>query len=314
MACERQRLHRQDRQHARHDVEDQPAQQREQQRERQTQFFVAVETHGRNIAAYGLHLQRLHGFVGRSEHQHAVKFPKPGELLSRLHAKHQPVFRKAHGLGSGIRHRTRLSREELRIDRPPRSRQRGRLDVEIARCRVAHRPGRDDGKFGARGCELFRRNHIGRRRIGFDEQKQGQRRVFGNADLAADQPLHGSREPHLLAGLRVLRHMQVDQQPDLAFKAIVHQRADRIALGIGPLDGVGAPTRRQRPGDLGRRAGIARIQPIGVPAGTDILFQCHGHRAAGGDRDAVRHQAGMHLGRPIDLGRRRHERCRQDKE
>ena len=316
MSRQRQGLHRQHRQHAGHDVEDQAADQSKQQRQREGGRRVFLETCGRHGPWTRRHLQGLDGLIGGGQHQHAFEHPAFGELASRLQAQHHAVVRKAERLRRDVVHLAGPGREELRVRRLRRPGQSGSLYIElqIVVQRITHRPGRDGRNLGARRRELSGEESIGRWGVRIDVQGKIQHRVFGNADLAADQPLNGGAQMHLFAGLGIGRRLQPDQQPGFALIAVVHQRADRVTLRIRPLDRAGLPARRQGPFDLGRSARIAGIGPIGVPAGTDVLFQCHRQLAAGRHRKAVGDQPGDNLGRMVDLGRGGSQNRQQNEE
>ena len=75
----------------------------------------------------------------------------------------------------------------------------------------------------------------------------------------------------------------------------IHQRPDRQALRIRPLDIPRLPAFRKLPCHRGGKAGIARVHPIGVPAFANGLVQDHRDRAAWGNACAFRNESCLDL-------------------
>ena len=75
-----------------------------------------------------------------------------------------------------------------------------------------------------------------------------------------------------------------DGEHHLVRVAEAHRRADGDAMRMRPGDGPGAEPRRELPVDRHRLAGVARIDPVGVPARVDALAHAHPEGGAGRDR------------------------------
>ncbi len=69
------------------------------------------------------------------------------------------------------------------------------------------------------------------------------------------------------------RHVDVDQKENFILVSIIDDRPVGDALGSGPQDWPGFESWWQAPIDRGWEAGIAGIQPVGMPAGLNLLPQ-----------------------------------------
>ena len=132
-------------------------------------------------------------------------------------------------------------------------------------------------RFGQGRCALAHRQG----------QRQGHR--LGHAHLvAAHQEQHVRRQGQHFARPRRGRHMDRYGQEHRARIAVVHQAHQPLAAGQGPQDRIGAHPDGQGPDQAGRTAAVARIAPIGVPAGRNLLAHRHPGRRTG--RDPLRHR------------------------
>ena len=225
-----------------------------------------------------------------------------GEALCRLHPQHGSVTIIAETLRRGVFDIAGFDREEGGGGRAG-AQQGGAHDAEVERRAIgaiADRPGRWCRNARPRGGKIGGARR-GRGRSNDDGQRQ--RRLFGDADFLAHQPRDLGAERHGGAGLGVGRCGHIAEQPDRALIAEVHEPADGKADRIGPLQHGALPTGRERPVKRRRLADIAGVEPIGVPAGADDLFERDGHRAARRDGVVLGNQARMHLGQVVDLRR-----------
>ena len=242
LPCDGKRLHRQDRQHAGHQIEDQAPDEREQKRDEQAAVCGVPEIDTRHRARLRIHAQRLHRAVGGGQHQHAGQCLRRLAVLRLGETQDQAIIRRAAQLRRHAIDDAFCRREEHRVLQL-RLCERWRRDeeIEIVARAECHRPWRRHRNFRARGVELFLHRGVRRRRMGVHRQRQRQRRVFGDADFLAHQPVSGGFQGHDVARLRIGRRGDRGQQPDILFIAVIHQRPDRQALGIGPNDRAGFP-------------------------------------------------------------------------
>ena len=123
----------------------------------------------------------------------------------------------------------------------------------------------------------------------------------GDALLAADQPAHLRRDPHLLAAER-RRGRQRREQHELALVAVVHERPGRYAVRHRELQRPGGDAVGQAEGRGRRLARVAGVLPVQVPARLQREAQAGVERLAGRDRRGG--------GQELDLEvRRRRRRC-----
>ena len=107
----------------------------------------------------------------------------------------------------------------------------------------------------------------------------------GDADLAADEPVDDGVEMDG-AGLDGARGGELDGEGDFVFVAEVHERAEREAAGDGKLHGAGGDAVGEGPGDFGRFAGVAGVDPVDVPVLFEREDEADLEGAAGGDGGA----------------------------
>jgi hypothetical protein len=137
----------------------------------------------------------------------------------------------------------------------------------------------------------------------------------GHAHLgAADEEGRANAERHGRAGLRRGRNLDRDGQEDLALITEIGQSLQSLALGQGPDDVAGRDACGQGPAEGRRAAGVARIAPVGVPAGLNLLpdrdHRRRSRRGPGRHRDQfgldplglLRARGGLRPGRPRDEG------------
>ena len=144
--------------------------------------------------------------------------------------------------------------------------------------------GEDEVSFAAGDGEF----HVGRERLG-DEGEGFAERAYGlcgsggcgvdgeveaevgfagDADLAADEPVDDGVEMDG-AGLERTGGGELDGKGDFVFVAEVHERAEGKTAGDGELHGAGGDAVGEGPGDFGRLAGVAGVDPVDVP----VLFE-----------------------------------------
>ena len=81
-------------------------------------------------------------------------------------------------------------------------------------------------------------------------------------------------------GLSGVRGGELDGEGDFVFVAEVHERAEGEAAGDGELHGAGGDAVGEGPGDFGRLAGVAGVDPVDVP----VLFEGEDEAEPGGCR------------------------------
>ena len=292
---EGERFQRQDREDARHQIEDQPAEKGEDDRERQPDRGIAARGRARLVGdGCGRARARIESGVeevaGRGnalplEDEHALEHLELlGLAVAPLQGELQPVAlplgllrRRVDDLAPGERQESDclgLLRQRL-ADAVDLDRHRVALGPDASRpLRGLGQPldGRDDRVGGGGRLSLGG--------AGNDGDVEPRFTLLGNADVLADEPL-GLGEEARGAGLCILRHHQAREQQHLVGVTEVHQGPDRNRLRHRPVDGAELETVRRLPLDGRRLARVARIDPVGVPAGVDDLFQRDPRLSAG---------------------------------
>ena len=124
-----------------------------------------------------------------------------------------------------------------------------------------------------------------------DRQAQFQTAVFGDADVLADQPGGIDDEINAIAG-KVRRYGDRQRQRHFGLVAIIHDvGAERQFFRRRPGDLAHFDTVGHRPVELDRKAVIAWIAPIGVPALRDHLMDTDAEFLTGGSLADIRHDA-----------------------
>ncbi len=103
-------------------------------------------------------------------------------------------------------------------------------------------------------------------------ERQGQLGLAGNALLLADEPARFGLEVEMLWEIR-FRRRDRGQQVNIAAVAVGDQRSHVMFFRRRPLDGAGGEAGRHRPLDRGGHPGVARIDPVGVPARIRVEMQ-----------------------------------------
>ena len=146
---QRHRLHREDRQHTGHQIEDEAARKCEKEREQKAETGAgggAVKPGGRHRAGRRLHLERLNRTVFRRQHQHTGERRVcgiGGKFRHRRQTQHDAILREAEGLRFGTANLPLRQREEIGFRRPGGGkRRRTKIKIEPVRCGgIDHRPG-----------------------------------------------------------------------------------------------------------------------------------------------------------------------------
>lgn len=128
-----------------------------------------------------------------------------------------------------------------------------------------------------------RRMRAKRRSLGAGWQRQGQLRLPRNAIVVAFEPAGIDRRRGFRRQIAGRKNQHRQQHVSLVAEAC--QRPALETLGKRPFNLAGAEPRRHRPGERRRRAGIARIAPVGMPV------HIMAHAQAGPERLA-RHDGG----------------------
>ncbi len=106
----------------------------------------------------------------------------------------------------------------------------------------------------------------------------------GDADCAADEPGNvGGESRFRLRGVEVRSDAHRDGEDDFVLVTEVHQRAEGQPLGRRELQRIGRDAFGELPGDGGRLAGVAGVDPVDVPALFHAEVQAGGKGFAGVD-------------------------------
>ena len=309
-----ERLHAEDGEHARHEVQHNATQQREQERvgERQAagrrcsaggseaalRGACARAGHqGREIVS-GLHLEPngvlLAATIGERQHgvERFLARTRPG-----VHREHHATRRVGHLLPTvpnevlagheqaGVAHSADATRQRVRR----RNRHAHFLAGVLETGRPIHRSRQLRTR---RGESLAARRH---RVARTHRQRHGDIRLLGHAQLVvAHHPKRPRRQPRRPTR-RQAGHGDVREQQDRLLKTVGDQIAERYDVRRGELRFSGGKAFRQRPAQRCRQTGIAGIHPIGVPTG--IRFEMQAER----DHATVRWQACL-FGDELHLG------------
>ncbi len=280
------RLHRQDREDAGHQVQDQPAQRGEQQRLPQRQ--AARRRHRPRCGRDAVGAAHAPG-IGDGDD--ALDAGGQGIRPSARQAEPQRAVAHRHRLRRGIVEEVDLQREEEGVPhRAGGDRRAGEFHGAMQPLETGARGEGTGAGFGRFGGGDDRAGHRVRTRRGLDRDVEAERARLGDADLLADQPggVGGQREG--LARRQPGRRRDRDDEDGLAFIAEIHQRAERDPLRRGEAHRAGARAVRQRQRHLRRLAGVAGIDPVGMPARGQALAQRDPEGLAGRDGRLVRHQ------------------------
>ena len=123
--------------------------------------------------------------------------------------------------------------------------------------------------------------------LGSDREIELDVGIAGHADFFANEPVGRGGKFHGTPGDFGRRRERNDEQDlvvitvNLDVSWLVQLKRNR------PLDRAGFPTGRQVPFDLGRDTGVARVLPVGVPAGRHFQQQPGAERLAGNNRRGV---------------------------
>ena len=262
-------------------LEDQPAEDRERQDDREAARGRPVRRGGRRGAENDGALDRPVA-VDRGQPQFAAdqRFGGPGRRQRR--DPHQ------RGLAAGLDHRSR------RLERPAlgaldkdvgRGQRRARAQAQLhrRRGRAAHRgrgfdsqrtipAGHRDPRPIGLDQALFDRRALGARR-----QREDEIGLVGHADVAACQVGHLRPQGDRLAGLA---HGEGERQDDLPGVTQRFQAEDREPLRRRPGQARFGQVPRSRPVGPGRETGIARRAPVDLPALVHPEMQPGPHRRA----------------------------------
>ncbi|EEF22216.1 conserved hypothetical protein [Ricinus communis] len=235
-----QGLDRQHREDARHQVEDQPADERESHRCPQAQVVHTRGGGGRRRCRRAAGHRRVHR-PGPAVHQQQAfdRLARLGRLLTDRHAQVPVIACASQRRLGGMLDAAPIVRQEQRL---PDIHRTGGLSRPAQRHLTtvdarAHRIGHGDGQRGARtgqGVGLRRVHGPGRHR-----QHEGQGRLLGNARLAADQPGHLGRQRRASSWGQVLWQPDLGEQERPILVAVVRDRSDIEALRRGPEDVAG---------------------------------------------------------------------------
>ena len=326
----RERLHRQDREDAGHQVQDQAAQHGEQDR---------LEERGARGGGGGCCLgdrsageRQLEGArrraIARGHDQDAI------DCLRRLDLRRiaqAPAGRHAHGealacslrqlRGRGLDEAAREGEEEdaLRVDAGPRWRLEIKDDRALPQVEAGGERATLQGLGLARAGKGLLPLRIDRRFALDDGQRQLERCILGDTDVLAGKPGGLDPEADRRPGDEARRHGDVDRQQHAVRVAVVCKLAKGNALGVWPVDLARRDALRQGPG---QRRGLARftgVAPIGVPAGLHHLRQAQRNRATcGGHAGALGDEARLEAWRGDNVacggGRQQRHPCHKTKE
>ena len=289
---EAQHLHRQHREHARHEVQDQPADYCEPGGEREVHARCRLDRPRYRLASRRCGFERPHRHIHRECRHLRVGVPATwvnqcaGQALDGAAAgrerEAQPI---ADALQHGLDRVLELPltvRKELRravaLCRP------GEVDVvpeprRLHRHRQLSRQARAGGRDGALpgGVGFCPVQHW---------QVEHDFRLLGQAQVLADQVTQCAAQAHRAGHVCRWRHRNRQQHGVLV--AVGHHRWCGHLLRVGPLDGAGREAGRQPPVDPRRLAGIAGVLPVDVPAAIELELHA--------ERERLPRQHAAHVG------------------
>jgi hypothetical protein len=205
---------------------------------------------------------------------------RPGQRQGQRAVAHREALRR------GVVERRRVGGEEEGLAHR-RRRQAGAFERQARGAAVrrgfgARRPRRRARLRGGGGGEERCEGGVGARRGG-DGEVEAEAAFFRDADLLADEPGRVGLYREGVAGGEGGRRGEGDRQQDLALVAEIDQRAVGDALRRRPFDRAGGGAFGEVQRDLGRRAGVAGVAPVGVPAGGEAQAEAEAEGLAGGD-------------------------------
>ena len=215
-----------------------------------------------------------------------------------------PLQRQRQTIGSAGRHLRRVIIDDVAI----RWKERDVVELRGIAGRDTQRDLRVSRRGG--GGEWIRQRQVGTARckacgplrisfsLGGGRDGNAQLHVFRNAGVEANQPARMRRDDNVRTWRKPRRDVDVNQKQNLTFVAVIDDGAIGDAFGYRPRDRPCLEILGQGPFDRGREAGIAWVQPVGMPAGFDLLSKREPqrparYRAAGfGDQAGADMQAG----------------------
>ncbi len=286
---QRKPLEEQHREDTRHQVQQQPTQERQTDGAEQGNVRGFGRGCGRFAGARGRcgnysrndWRSELIGFGVRELDQAVESFGQARRILGANNPDADAVRKQVDGLIGGILDDPTVEGVELSVlfGRPGLERD---SDLLVAANRADAHPGRQRLRQLSH-CFTQRSNQ--RRlshRPGNGIEIQSEMSFARQALAGADQPVDVRVEMHL-TGLRPRRGGDREGEGDLVFVAEVHQRAERQALGSRELQRPGGDAFGQRPVDLGRLAGVTGVDPVNMPVLFDGDDQPSLHAAANGN-------------------------------
>ena len=304
-------LHRQDREHAGHQVQQEAAGQREGHRLQQRH---ARRRGGAGRGAEREGLARGAAVEPLGQHEHAVdgRGRRPGELSPR-HLDRDAAGVDPRLLGRRVVDGAPASGIEPHLgDALGGEAARGHGEGDrLRRRREGRGPRARRGQGLSRPRDERRPDRMRPRLPRGDGQRERDRRLLGNALLLADQPARPAGQGHPRARDEVGRRRHRDGEHHLIRVAVAHGRPDTDALGMRPGDVARREARGQRPVDLRRLPRIAGIDPVRVPARGDRLAEPDPERLARRDGVALAHELDRD---PRTAGPRRASLCGRRRE
>jgi hypothetical protein len=197
-----------------------------------------------------------------------------------------PLQRQRQTIGSAGRHLRRVIIDDVAI----RWKERDVVELRGISGRDTQRDLRVSPRGG--GGERIRQRQVGTARckapgplrisfsLGGGRDGNAQLRVFRDAGVGANQPARMRRDDNVRTRREPRRDVDVNRKENLTFVAVIDDGAVGDALGYRPRDRPGLEIPGQGPFDRGRQAGIARVQPVGMPAGVDLLSKRDPQRTA----------------------------------
>ena len=316
---QRQRLEAEDREHAGHYVEQQPAEQR------------AAE----DCSEAGQPRWRgLFGGERRAATRHCARSGAERQPFARAIAQHARDLRRR----AIRRSRGPLELDQQQIALAPKRLRRGVVDQALGgeehmrRAQIERRGQRDRqphpavgqreiGAFGQRRGQFLppaieARIALAARSLERADRERGrQPAAFGHADLVgAGQPVGLRRHRERCAGSRVGGNRERDQQRIVVLVDMVHQPGDQQRLGHRIARRPGLRAGRERPPETHPEARVAGVLPVTVPARFGGHRHRERHRLARRDAGSLGDQRGGDVRRPPNrrLRQRRHGEERDD--
>ena len=300
MLDEPEPLHRENGQHARHQVQHEAAQERQPDRLEQCRYWriaIARERPRRRRQRECVTGDAAVEMLGHDQHT----VDRGSDRVAQGSARH--VETDTRGVDAGSLWRREIDRAPPRWVEPdlrdPLGHQAKGFDRKpdvLGRGHERRGPGAWRRHALSRGGDQWRAALIDWRRAGRNRQRQRDGSIFGDARLLADEPACVTSERDAGAWQKAGRGRHRDRKHHLAGVAVSHRRSDRNPFRKWPGNLTRDKPRRQSPLDPWRLTGVSGVHPVCVPTRRNALVQGHPEGLAGRDSPHLAHEHDPNLG------------------